>query len=143
MKTMVVCLLGLLVAAGLAQAQTPTPDCDFNKDGAIDHEDLFVFMSYWHTESSIPPPTPTPTVPTYTISGHVAEFPGCGGSMRGVWVALLPLAMPASIGPRLRRSLPTCRRREPLHPGKSGCNGRENGKGGNCERSDTVLNPEP
>lgn len=36
-------------------------------------------------------PSPTPTGDTHTISGYVAEFPGCGGRMRGVWVTLLPL----------------------------------------------------
>lgn len=38
-------------------------------------------------------PTSTPTGPAYTIRGHVAEFPPCQGSMRGVTVYLEPLGL--------------------------------------------------
>jgi hypothetical protein len=106
-------LAGVLIlsfACGFAAGQEPTPDCDLNDDGKVDGQDLFLFMREWHrvtaetsftpTPSRMPtlsptptvaPPTVTPTPPTYTISGYVAEFPGCGGRMRGVTVALLPL----------------------------------------------------
>ena len=41
----------------------------------------------------VPTPTHTPTGPAYTIRGHVAEFPPCQGSMRGVTVYLEPLGL--------------------------------------------------
>lgn len=106
-------LAGVLIVAfacGFAVGQEPTPDCDLNNDGKVDSQDLFLFMREWHrvtaettftpTPTQVPtlnptstpaPPTMTPEPPTYTISGYVAEFPGCGGRMRGVTIALLPL----------------------------------------------------
>jgi len=69
----------LLVVASQAAVAEPLVDsirADINKDGRVDHDDLFIFQSQWHlgeeyTPTSTVPtltPTPTPTSSSVTIA---------------------------------------------------------------------------
>lgn len=79
----------LVTMVNIALSQADVATCsigDADQDGQVTIDEIITAVNYALNECPVPQPG-------FRINGHVAEFPGCMGHMRGIGVVLNPLGL--------------------------------------------------